>query len=568
MEIVYPTGHRLGEHLRNAGNGALDFIVLITGAFERVSLGDLKGHLDECVRSLKEGGLLFVQGLPQYLSELGVFLDQRLRFKYWIAVESTLQPRDWGLPSAHAGILLFTKGERFSVRQTRFPHRYCSFCGNPLRDWGGKKHLMHPGGHVISDVWTELPKADNYTQISERALATILAMVGREADVPPGSGLLPSPPHPAEGGNIRGLVGPEEGVARFRQPIMAESAHQLLLPSVSPPDSETSGEMGQLGESLFDVVVRGDAVQVLRKYPDKSVDLVFADPPYNLEKQYARYRDERDERHYIEWCNSWLKEYARILKPTGCLYVLNLPRWTMYHAAFLNQHLHFQNWIVWDALSEPRGKLMPAHYGLLFYTKQPKGFTFNYEEVGRIDARSYCLRGSCIRRRKAAGADEKEPLTDIWWDVHRIKHKRDRDYHPCQLPEELMERIIRLSTNEGDIVLDAMCGTGTTAVTAVKLGRRYVAIDLDETYVRLTREKIREVERFGEVRRKSIYKPVRECTKKELQLELRHLAQRLGRLPTQRDVEQLSQYAPDVFLDLFPTWGKALKAAKLVVHSV
>ncbi|MBM4083812.1 MAG: site-specific DNA-methyltransferase, partial [Planctomycetes bacterium] len=352
------------------------------------------------------------------------------------------------------------------------------------------------------------------------------------------------------------------------QPIMTESAHQLLLPSVSPPDSETSGEMGQLGESLFDVVVRGDAVQVLRKYPDKSVDLVFADPPYNLEKQYARYRDERDERHYIEWCNSWLKEYARILKPTGCLYVLNLPRWTMYHAAFLNQHLHFQNWIVWDALSEPRGKLMPAHYGLLFYTKQPKGFTFNYEEVGRIDARSYCLRGSCIRRRKAAGADEKEPLTDIWWDVHRIKHKRDRDYHPCQLPEELMERIIRLSTNEGDIVLDAMCGTGTTAVTAVKLGRRYVAIDLDETYVRLTREKIREVERFGEVRRKSIYKPVRECTKKELQLELRHLAQRLGRLPTQRDVEQLSQYAPDVFLDLFPTWGKALKAAKLVVHSV
>ncbi len=249
------------------------------------------------------------------------------------------------------------------------------------------------------------------------------------------------------------------------------------------------------------------------------------------------------------------------------MYVLNLPHWTMYHAAFLNRRLYFQNWIVWDALSEPRGKLMPAHYGLLFYTKHPTDFTFNYDQVGELDARYYCLRSSCIRRRKAARVDDKMVLTDIWWDIHRIKHRRYRDYHPCQLPDALMERIVRLSTNEGDVVLDALCGTGTTVVTATRLGRRYVGIDVDERYVQMTRDKIAQVEQKGYVERKSVHKPQRKYTKKELQLELRDLAAKLGRLPTPGDVRDMSEYDLKLFFDLFPTWGKALKAAKLEVRS-
>lgn len=130
-----------------------------------------------------------------------------------------------------------------------------------------------------------------------------------------------------------------------------------------------------------------------------------------------------------------------------------------------------------------------------------------------------------------------------------------------------MERIIRLSTNEGDIVLDALCGTGTTPVVAAKLGRRYVAIDIDENYVRMTSEKIAEVERKGYVERESIRKPQRQYSKKELQLELRDLAAKLGRLPTPEDVQKMSEYDLGVFFDTFPTWGKALKAAKLEVQS-
>ncbi len=545
MHIAYPDGQNFGQRLQEADDNSLSFIVVVTAALDPFPISELKTCLGECVRALKDGGLLFVQGRPEYLPDLGVYLDRYLNFKYWIAIESTIQHRDSGLPSVHAAVLLFAKGDRFHLKRIRFPHQYCAFCQKTLKDWGGKAHLMNPDGYVVSDVWKDLPPADNYTQISSPVLDTILRMLDFE---------------PPEDGEIRGIIGPRPGIGAGEDAV--EPAARYVQ---EPKRVERSPVVNQVVPEMLDVVHHGQAVELLKRYPDNSIDLVFADPPYNLDKTYNDYEDEKEDERYIAWCNTWLQEYVRILKPTGSLYVLNLPHWTMYHAAFLNQWLYFQNWIVWDALSEPRGKLMPAHYGLLFYTRHPTDFTFNYGEVGQLDARYYCRRASCIRRRKAMGADDKQPLTDIWGDVHRIKHRRDRDHHPCQLPKALMERLIRLSTNQGDIVLDALCGTGTTAVAAARLGRRYVAIDIDDKYVRITREKIAEVERKGYVERQSIKKPARQYTKKELQLELRHLAARLGRLPTPEDVQKMSKYDLKVFLDLFPTWGKALKAAKLEI---
>jgi len=572
MHIIYPDRKSFNQTLKEADNDSFNFIVVVTAALDSVNAGRLKTQLDECVRVLKDGGVLFVQGRPEYLPELGVHLDQRLNFKYWIAIESQLQQKDSELPSVHAAILLFTKGnEHFHIKRTRFPHQHCAFCKKTLKDWGGKAHLMHPDGYVISDVWKDLPVADNYTRISNPVLKTILRMLNFESSEASlelsheRADLFQQLGIPVTAGDIKGLIGPEEGIAASG--VVAEPAVQYKLPGFPDRQRKYSDVANEIGDKLFNVVHHGDAVKILEQYPDNSIDLVFADPPYNLNKAYHVYDDERADEEYVKWCNAWLWEYARILKPTGSLYVLNLPHWTMYHAVFLNRWLYFQNWIVWDALSEPRGKLMPAHYGLLFYTKHPTDFTFNYDQVGELDARYYCLRSSCIRRRKAAGVDDKTGLTDIWWDIHRIKHKRDRDYHPCQLPDALMERIIRLSTNEGDVVLDALCGAGTTPVTAVGLGRRYVAIDIDQKYVRITREKIAEVKRKGYVERKSIHKPQRRYTKKELQLELRDLAAKLGRLPAPEDVRKMSQYDLEVFFDLFPTWGKALKAAKLEVQS-
>ncbi len=564
MDIVYPNRESLFQALKAAGNSSLDFIVIITAALKPIRAERLKLYLAECVRVLKNGGLLFVQGCPDYLPELGVYLDQHLSFKYWIAIESALQPKERGMLSVHAALLLFNKGNgRFNIKPVRFPHPYCAFCGKPLRDWGGKTHLMHPDGYVISDIWTGLPREDNYTRISAPVLDTILRMLSFDSGKQQKAPLLQEAQTRETYDEIKGLIGPKEGIGC--QQSVAEPAVQYMLPGFTEAVKGYSEVANRVSDEMFDVVHCGDSLEILKRYPDDSIDLVFADPPYNLAKAYTIYEDEQEDAQYVAWCNSWLEEYVRILKPTGSLYALNLPRWTMYHAEFLNQHLYFQNWIVWDALSEPRGKLMPAHYGLLFYTKHLTDFTFNYDEVGQLDARYYCLRSSCIRKRKAAGADDREPLTDLWWDIHRIKHRRDRDYHPCQLPEALMERIIRLSTNPGDVVLDAFSGTGTTAVSAVKLGRHYVAIDIDERYVNITKEKIAEVQARGYVSRSSRSKPQRKYTKKELQLELRKLAAQLGRLPSPEDVQKMSKYDVQLFFEVFPTWGKALKAAKLEV---
>lgn len=513
----------------------LDFAVVSAGVFTTQNPEIIKSCLQECTRALKHGGLLFLQGHPKFLPSLGVFLDQILTFKYWIAVESEEWRPTAGLPSVHAGILLFVKGKKFDIPRMRFPHRYCAACGKTLRDWGGKSHLMHPDGRAISDVWMELPQLDNYNDVSP----PVLEMILRLADSQRKHGLI--------------LTG-----------CKARKREMDIKPVAT--DCGAARKPCTLHEDMTNVILCGNALEKLREYPDGCIDLAFADPPYNLQKSYGSYRDALIKKEYVNWCDSWLAEYVRILKPTGSLYVLNLPRWSMYHAEFLNKVMHFQNWIVWNAPSEPRGKLVPAHYSLLFYTKHPTEFTFNYNDMREIDSRDYCLRTSCIRRRKSAGEDKKETLTDFWWDIHRIKHRRSRDYHPCQLPDALLERIIKLSSNPGDIVLDAFNGVGTTTIVAARLGRKYIGIDIDPGYVEISRQKHAEIESAGRILRQSTRKPRTTYTKKELQMELYALANRLGRLPTPEDVEAYTNYDVEVFFSVFPTWGKALKAAKILIR--
>lgn len=245
----------------------------------------------------------------------------------------------------------------------------------------------------------------------------------------------------------------------------------------------------------------------MKHIPENSVDLVFADPPFNLRKKYSKYIDKKSEEDYINWCRTWLHELVRITKPAGAIFVHNIPRWLTYFAAILNEIAHFKNWIAWSAPGQPLGKtLYPAHYGILYYTKSEKNFKF------------YPLRYPHPRCPHCGGflkdyggkKHKMHPfgplLSDIWTDIHRIRHKNKRDAHPCQLPIQLLERIILMCTDEGDIVLDPFLGTGTTAIAAKKLGRHFVGIEIDEKYAEIAMKKIEETSPLpaGE-RNKSIY---------------------------------------------------------------
>ena len=241
-------------------------------------------------------------------------------------------------------------------------------------------------------------------------------------------------------------------------------------------------------------ILCGDSIEELKKIPDNSIDMTFADPPFNLNKKYGNYKDKKSTDDYIKWCEQWLTEMVRITKPTGSILVHNIPKWLTYYASHLNKIANFKHWIAWDSMSMPLGKsLLPAHYGILFYTKSPKGFTFHELRSPHKKCRT------CGEMIKDYGGKKKQIhpygtlLSDVWADIHRIRHNSRRDAHPCQLPEPLLERLILMTTNEGDVVLDPFIGAGTTALAAKRLGRNYIGIDIDPKYQKIVTDKLRKV---------------------------------------------------------------------------
>lgn len=131
-------------------------------------------------------------------------------------------------------------------------------------------------------------------------------------------------------------------------------------------------------------------------------------------------------------------------------------------------------------MGTPLGKtLLPNHYGILYYVKSPKDYKFN--DIRGLHKR--CRKCAIILKDYGGKKDQLHQfgpvISDVWSDIHRIRHKKRRDEHPCQLPEPLLERLLLMSTDEGDIVFDPFIGTGTTAIAAKKLGCRYIGIDLD-----------------------------------------------------------------------------------------
>jgi site-specific DNA-methyltransferase (adenine-specific) len=244
-------------------------------------------------------------------------------------------------------------------------------------------------------------------------------------------------------------------------------------------------------EQHIDKIEQGDCLKLFKHIPDNSVDVTFADPPFNLKKKYNGYRDSLEIQQYLEWCQKWVGEMVRVTKATGSIFLHNIPKWLTYYANFLNEIAYFKHWISWDAPTSPMGKsLQPSHYGILYYAKELK--KNKYYEIRLPHKR--CRKCGYLLKDYGGKKAKLHPfgplVSDVWTDIHRVKHNKYRDEHPCQLPIHLLERVILMSSDEGDIILDPFIGTGTTAIAAKRLGRKYIGFELDQEYAQISESKL------------------------------------------------------------------------------
>ncbi len=506
-------------------------------------------RLRDSARGLEANGLMFIYGLPAHLARYATALADELVFRYWISVRAVTDLKPDGLRPEHTGILLMSKPGA-EINRIRLPHARCRYCGETLKDWGGKSHLMREDGAALSDVWMDMvvDTSDRMPpEVFERAL------------------LL------AQGRKTIQLLCDDEAAPRAAIQYFDRPNLQAFDPIEWKGRQETNRK---IPDAMLNRLHRASCLDALRAIPSETIDLAFADPPFNLTKDYNGYRDDRSD--YTGWCKRWLVEYERALKPGGALFLVNLPRWSVWLADYLMRtgSLYLQNWIVWNSLPEPKGVLMPAHYSVLYLTKGESASRFNYcsmeegwqpfdEAVFPPDRPDVCRRRSCIRKRRAAGKTWRGELTDVWYDIHRERRATGLSIHPCRTPERLLDRIIRLATNPGDTVLDAFAGVGTSAMVARRLGRNFIAIEQNADYLRAAERRIEEQKSIIVYPRSVPAR--RRISKRKLQLELQRLALLLERLPTRADVERHSKYDLESFDSAFASWSVALKAAKAVV---
>ncbi|HWP42104.1 MAG TPA: DNA methyltransferase [Blastocatellia bacterium] len=518
--------------------------------------------LREAARALTPDGLMFVYGLPSHLLRYATALSEVLTFRYWIAVRTMTAQKSGGLRPEHTGLLLFS-GPEAVIGRVRTPHSRCRCCGETLKDWGGKSHLMRGDGVALSDVWMDLV-VDPEDRLPPEVLERILQL----AESSSRRRVLLILPRMVRQGEFY-FSGPES-IAAF-DPLGRRGG------------DEGSSRLRAVPEGLIDRLHNRPCIEVLRKIPSGTIDLAFADPPFNLTKSYNGYSDDLRESDYLGWCKRWLTEYRRVVKPGGAIIVLNLPKWAFRLADFLSRtnELYLQNWVVWNALPEPKGALMPAHYSLLYFTKGPKASRFNHcsmergwepfdEAVFPPDRPDVCNRRACIRKRRGSSDLWRGELTDIWHDIHRVRRSKvcaeEGRAHPCQTPEQLVDRIIRLTTNPGDLVLDAFAGVGTTALVARRLGRRFIAIEQDPAYLDMAERRMSRQHTLTRSRKKTSNRSG--VSKRKLQIEIQRLALALGRTPTKADVEQFSTYGLEYYERTFNSWAEALKAVRAISSAV
>lgn len=235
----------------------------------------------------------------------------------------------------------------------------------------------------------------------------------------------------------------------------------------------------------FGVLFKGDCLDILSYIEHESIDTVFADPPFNLGKNYgSKVDDNLDEVDYLDWLHTWISECERVLRPGGSLFIYNLPKWNIMLGPYLLElGLTFRHWIAVNVkMSLPiSGKLYPSHYSLLYYSKGRKPKTFRKIRTP-IETCRHC--GGEIKDyggHRSAMNPKGVNLADVWSDIPPVRHWKfkSKKRKTNQLSTKLLSRVVEISTVPGDIVLDPFGGSGTTFAVCEAKQRNWIGIELE-----------------------------------------------------------------------------------------
>src|SRR5688572_14546522 len=267
---------------------------------------------------------------------------------------------------------------------------------------------------------------------------------------------------------------------------------------------------------------QGDCIDLMRQIEAGSIDLAFADPPFNIGYSYDEYHDRQDDEAYVAWCRAWIVELHRVLKPGGTFWLAIGDEYAAELKVAAEHQVGFftRSWVVWYytfGVNCTR-KFSRSHVHLFHFVKDENNFTFNAEDpqvrvpsaralvyadkranpAGRLPDDTWIVRpaadDSWVLRPQDL-PDGFQPTDDTWYYARVAGTFKERQgFHGCQMPEQLLGRIVRVSSNPGDIVLDPFAGSGTTLTVAKKLGRRWVGCELSEEYTRAATERLDAIE--------------------------------------------------------------------------
>ena len=242
---------------------------------------------------------------------------------------------------------------------------------------------------------------------------------------------------------------------------------------------------------LLNKIICGDCIEVLGKVHKPFADLIFADPPFNIGYKYDKYNDKVKSKNYIAWTKDWMTVCKKVLKPAGSFYIAIGDEYAANVKVIADElGLFMRNWVIWHYTfgQQMKKKFARSHTHILYFVKDKNNFIFNDDAVRVISDRQKKYRD------KRANPEGKMP-DDVWDEYPRICGTfEERTGFPCQMPESLLARIIRASSNEGDWVLDPLSGSGTTAVVAHKLNRVYTGIEISQNYVEESEKRISDSE--------------------------------------------------------------------------